>query len=59
MVFGTKYEGEADDGLSLALNCPCSRHSAPPKAPSASWGIVRSIPGLAPGASTELEHART
>jgi len=36
---------------------PRGRRPTPPKAPSASWGILRSIPGLAPGASEKLPHA--
>lgn len=39
------------------LKPPRSCRPTPLKALSANWGILRSIPGLAPGASEDLPHA--
>jgi len=59
VVFGTQDAQmlEERNWRQTILKAPQSRRPTPSKAPSASWGMLRSIPRLAPGASEELPHA--
>ena len=52
VVFGTQDAQmlEERNWRQTILKAPRSRRPTPSKAPSASWGILRSMPGLAPGA---------